>query len=114
MSLRELDIRDEYRSDRCDLIQEFYIPCLEKTKVYSRAVGFFSSTSLAAAARGILALIRSGGTMQLVASPYLSQEDAAAIARGLKRREDVTTATLQQELEQEFNQMVHDRLSCLA
>lgn len=114
MSLRELDIRDEYRSDRCDLIQEFYIPCLEKTKVYSRAVGFFSSTSLAAAARGILALIRSGGTMQLVASPYLSQEDAAAIARGLKRREDVITATLQQELEQEFNQMVHDRLSCLA
>ncbi len=75
MSLRDLAIQDEYRSDRCDLIQEFYIPCLEKATVYKRAVGFFSSTSMAAAAKGLTALIRVGGKMQLVASPNLSPED---------------------------------------
>lgn len=114
MSLRELDIQDEYRSDCCNLIQDFYIPCLKRTTVYSRAVGYFSSTSLAAAAGGILALIQSGGKMQLVASPYLSMEDADAIARGLKRREEIIATTLQKELDQEFDRIVGDRLGCLA
>ncbi|WP_019500933.1 hypothetical protein [Pseudanabaena sp. PCC 6802] len=61
MALKDLDIKGEYRSDRCDLIQDFYIPCLEKATLYSRAVGFFSSTSMAAVASGLTALIRSRG-----------------------------------------------------
>jgi hypothetical protein len=80
LSLQELAIRDEYRSDRCDLIEDFYIPCLEQATVYSRAVGFFSSTSMIAVSKGLTALIRAGGTMRLVASPCLSSEDIEAIA----------------------------------
>ncbi|MEQ8537529.1 MAG: DEAD/DEAH box helicase family protein [Coleofasciculus sp. D1-CHI-01] len=114
MGLSDLSIQDEYRSDRVDIIRDFYLPCLEQATVYKRAVGFFSSTSMAAAARGITALIRSGGKMQLVASPYLSPEDAEAIATGLKQRQDVITDTLLRELDQEFEQVVRDRLACLA
>lgn len=114
MSLSDLEIQDEYRSDRCDLIQDFYVPCLENSIVYNRAVGYFSSSSMAVAAKGLTALIRSGGKMQLVASPQLSPEDADAIAQGLKQREAVITDTLLRELESEFDQIVHDRLTCLA
>ncbi|MFW5766569.1 MAG: DEAD/DEAH box helicase family protein, partial [Coleofasciculus sp.] len=114
MGLSELSIQDEYRSDRVDIIRDFYLPCLTNATVYKRAVGFFSSTSMAAAARGITALIGSGGKMQLVASPYLSPEDADAIAKGLKQRRDVITDTLLRELNQEFEQVVRDRLACLA
>ncbi len=80
LGLRDLEVRDEYRSDRCDLIEDFYIPCLENATVYSRAVGFFSSTSIIAVSRGLTALIRSQGKMRLVASPCLSVEDVEAIA----------------------------------
>ncbi|MEQ8957283.1 MAG: phospholipase D-like domain-containing protein, partial [Coleofasciculus sp. C2-GNP5-27] len=114
VGLSDLSIQDEYRSDRVDIIRDFYLPCLEQATVYKRAVGFFSSTSMAAVARGITALIRSGGKMQLVASPYLSPEDADAIAKGLKQRRDVITDTLLRELDQEFEQVVRDRLACLA
>ncbi|MFP4415405.1 DEAD/DEAH box helicase family protein, partial [Coleofasciculus sp.] len=114
VGLSELSIQDEYRSDRVDIIRDFYLPCLTNATVYKRAVGFFSSTSMAAAARGITALIGSGGKMQLVASPYLSPEDADAIAKGLKQRRDVITDTLLRELNQEFEQVVRDRLACLA
>jgi len=114
LSLRDLAIQDEYRSDRCDLIQEFYIPCLEKATVYKRAVGFFSSTSMAAAAKGLTALIRVGGKMQLVASPNLSPEDAEAIAAGLRQREEVIASAILRELDLEFEQTVGDRLVCLA
>ena len=114
VGLSDLSIQDEYRSDRVDIIRDFYLPCLTNATVYKRAVGFFSSTSMAAAARGITTLIGSGGKMQLVASPYLSPEDADAIATGLKQRRDVITDTLLRELDQEFEQVVRDRLACLA
>lgn len=114
MSLKQLNIQEEYRSDRDHLIQDFYIPCLEQSIAYYRAVGFFSSSSLAAAAKGITALIRSGGTMQLIASPYLSSEDAAAITLGIKNRNEVITDHLLQVLGQEFDRVVRHRLECLA
>jgi hypothetical protein len=113
LSLRDLDLRHQYRSDRHQLLEDFYIPCLERSLTYDRAVGFFSSTSLTAAAKGITALIRGGGRMRLIASPHLSQADADAIAQGLKQREDVITAVLLYELEQ-LDQLAHDRLGYLA
>lgn len=114
LSLRDLKIQNEYRSDRCNLIQDFYIPCLRKATVYNRAVGFFSSTSMAAAARGLTAMIRAGGKMRLVASPCLSQEDAEAIAKGLRQREEIIVGAILQELDREFEQIIKDRLACLA
>lgn len=112
MSLKGLDLRNQYRSDRHNLLEDFYIPCLERSLTYDRAVGFFSSTSLAAA-KGMTALIRVGGRMRLIASPHLSKEDADAIAQGLKQREEVITTLLLDELEQ-LDQLVSDRLSYLA
>ena len=83
MSLRDLTIGDEYPSDRTSLLQDFYIPCLQNATIYRRAVGFFSSTSMAVAAKGLTALIQAGGKMELVASPQLSPEDKEAITPDL-------------------------------
>ncbi|BAU13923.1 type III restriction enzyme [Leptolyngbya sp. NIES-3755] len=113
MNLKNLDLRNQYRSDRHNLLEDFYIPCLERSLTYDRAVGFFSSTSLAAAAKGITALTRVGGRMRLIASPHLSPEDADAIAQGLKQREAVITTVLLHELEQ-LDELASDRLSYLA
>ncbi|MGB7413177.1 MAG: hypothetical protein WA902_03130 [Thermosynechococcaceae cyanobacterium] len=114
MSLRTLPIKDEYRSDRNQLVQDFYIPCLEQASLYCRAVGFFSSTSMAAVAGGLSAFIRTGGQMRLVASPCLSEEDANAIAKGLKNRDEIISASLVKELEHNLEEIVRDRLACLA
>ena len=69
---------------------------------------------MAAAAQGLTALIRAGGRMRLVVSPNLSPEDAEAIEKGLKNRDEAIAQNLQRELEQEFNQVVRYRLECLA
>ena len=50
--------------------------------------------------------------MRLIASPHLSQDDAEAIAKGLKQREEVITTVLLQELEQ-LDQLARDRLGYL-
>ena len=112
--LNDLSLQSEYRSDTCDLVQDFYIPCLENSILYSRAVGFFSSTSMATVAKGLMSLLRSGWKMRLIASPCLSEQDAEAIALGLKQRDEVITQSLLKELDQEFEEVVKDRLACLA
>ncbi|MDB9525144.1 hypothetical protein PN498_04025 [Oscillatoria sp. CS-180] len=114
LSLKELQIQDEYRSDRDNLLQDFYIPCLERSTVYNRAVGFFSSSSMAAVAQGLTAFIRSGGQMRLVTSPKLSDEDIEAIMRGLQERNQVIERVLIREFERELEQVVKDRLAWLA
>lgn len=114
MSLKDLALRNQYRSDRHNLLQDFYIPCLSRAVTYDRAVGFFSSTSLALAAQGLSYFIQSNGRMRLVASPHLSTEDIAAIEKGLKQRDEAISESVIRELEQEFEQVVENHLACLA
>ena len=110
MSLQDINIQDHYRSDRHNLIEDFYVPCLSETTLYSRAVGYFSSTSIVAVAQGLAALIDGGGKMRLVASPCLSPEDIEAIEKGLKQREEVISRVIIEE----FKTVSHDRLSSLS
>jgi superfamily II DNA or RNA helicase len=113
-SLSYLNILEEYRSDRHHLIQDFYLPCLENSVLYCRAVGYFSSSSIVTVASGLTGLIRMGGKMRLVASPCLTPEDVEAIMTGLQEKEKVITQAIFRELEQEFNTVARDRLACLA
>ncbi|MGK7906037.1 MAG: DNA phosphorothioation system restriction enzyme [Synechococcus sp.] len=99
MSLKDLIIQETYRSDDCDLVEDFYEPCLQHSTTYDRAAGYFSSSSLAAIAQGLTAFIRGGGRMRLVTSPKLSEEDSWAIAQGLKQRDEVITRTLLRSLD---------------
>ena len=50
------------------------------------SLSFFSSSVLTTITDGILAFIRNGGHIRLIASPSLSQEDVNAINLGYKQR----------------------------
>ena len=82
MSLKDVRIKDEYRSLIDNVVQDFYIPLLERAVMYKRAVGFFSSSSLVESTKGIATMAQRGGKIQIVASPYLSEEDIEAIQKG--------------------------------
>ncbi|MBR1579025.1 MAG: DEAD/DEAH box helicase family protein [Selenomonadaceae bacterium] len=90
LNFQELELRSEYRSLLDDMIENFYIPLLERAILYQRAVGFFSSTALTALSAGILKLILNGGRIQLLTSPRLSSDDINAIADGIDRLGTVT------------------------
>lgn len=86
-SLRELDFRPAYYSDDTNLLKEFYVPALSASTTYDRVAGFFSSNTLAIAARGISRFIENGGRIRLVTSVVLSESDQQAIKAALQRRE---------------------------
>ena len=47
MSLREIELKEEYRSDRDDIVAEFFFPCLGNCIEYDRCVDFLSIQTLA-------------------------------------------------------------------
>lgn len=110
--LRTLRLNDRYRSDKEDVVATFYVQAFSVASTYSRAVGYFTSTSLALFARGIDEFARRGGTMHLVASPHLNADDIVDIERGYNMREVVERATLR-ELDDEQRDTVLDGLGLL-
>ena len=68
--------RSRYDSRINNIVTEFFIPALKESTTYRRIGGFFSSTSIALAARGINEMIENEGKMQLVISPILTKEDS--------------------------------------
>lgn len=103
MSLRDHDtwIKTEYRSLIDNVVQDFYIPLLKEANTYKRAVGFFSSTSLIEISKGIGSMAERGGRIQIVASPYLSDEDIAAIKKGYEERDKIIEGALIRALSDE-------------
>ena len=75
MSFKDLHIKSCYESGIDDIIEDYYVPVLGAAVQYDRIAGFFSSTSLAVAARGIADFITNGGKMRLITSPRLNGED---------------------------------------
>lgn len=52
MSLREIKFEEEYRSDRNDIVTEFFFPCLSTCTEYDRCVDFLSIRNLTGIAMG--------------------------------------------------------------
>ena len=46
LGLRELSLKEQYRSDRDNLIEEFFIPCLDNCIEYDRAIEYATLKSL--------------------------------------------------------------------
>lgn len=114
MSLRDIQIDSEYRTLSCDMANDFYIPMLGEAILYKRAVGFFSSSALAAISAGIYELYENGGKIQLIASPRLSPEDIEAINDGYQQREKIIKGALKRQLEDCTDFCQQNRLNLLA
>ncbi|WP_226011847.1 DEAD/DEAH box helicase [Halomicrobium salinisoli] len=78
-SLADREWRSIYESqsqpEGAYLVNEFYVPALEQSIRYDRVAGYFSSSALAVASRGIDALLENGGEMRLVVGTELYTTD---------------------------------------
>lgn len=109
MGLRSLNLNISYETTeyQTHLLDEFYIPVLEQATKYYRIAGFFSSSSLSVAAKGIEGLIKNNGKMYLLISPKLSVDDYKII----EEHGNIETTKLFDELSLE---LPNDNLKALA
>lgn len=84
MEFKEMEVHNCYETGVNNLLEDFYIPVLKESTLYRRIAGFFSSTSLSVASKGIAGLIQNGGKMELIVCPRLSEEDITAITEAVE------------------------------
>jgi len=53
LALRDLTLKQEYRSDRDDVVSEFFIPCLSNCIQYDRTIEYISVKSLSTLTFGL-------------------------------------------------------------
>lgn len=113
MGYSDLQILRSYKTNKNDIVKEFYIPSLTTSVLYKRAVGFFSSTALIELSKGIAGLIKKKGKIKFIVSPLLSEDDIEAIKRGYDERKIIEQSLLR-EIYEPTNDSDKERLNWLS
>ena len=107
MSLAELSFRTSYHKGESDIAGDFYIPCMLRAINYSRAVGFFRSSIFVLAWPALRNFVSRGGTIRILCSHVLSNEDIDALSAGYSARMD---EKLQRHFCEEVKALIEDPL----
>ena len=114
MTFKELDIAHSYISQGDNNIADSFLnPVLKCAKEYKRSVGFFSSGVLDTIMDGMIALVRNGGKVKLIASPKLSEADADAIKLGYEERRKKIEDIFSRDFAEEVSKLSDKHLQIL-
>lgn len=113
MAFTDLNLLKHYKTYKHNIVKEFYTPVLQESVLYQRSVGFFSSTALIELTKGIAGIVKNGGKIQFIVSPYLSEEDVEAIQKGYEKKKIIEQALLREYKEPE-NYFQEERLNLLS
>ena len=104
MGLKDLAFLTAYNKAEHNIAEMFYLPCMRNSVQYDRISGYFGSTIFIIAWDALQEFVENHGTMRIVCSPYVSDEDAMALANGYSAKSDsILAASLAEEVEALFN-----------
>ena len=86
MTLRDLSLKQEYRSDRDDVVSEFFIPCLTNSIQYDRTIEFISVKSLSTLTFGLENIQDHHAKIRLVTGHRFSTSDLNSIVKLFDQR----------------------------
>ena len=75
LSLSEINLKEEYRSDRDDIVAEFFFPCLSNCIEYDRCVDFLSIQTLATIAMAFDNFARGKAKLRMVTGHRFKTSD---------------------------------------
>lgn len=81
MGLRDISLKEEYRSDRDNIVPEFFVPCLSNCIKYDRCIEFVSLKSLTTLALGFDNFISHKAKMRIISGHRFGAHDLEMISR---------------------------------
>jgi len=81
LALRDLPLKQEYRSDKDDVVSEFFIPCLTNSIQYDRTIEFISVKSLSTLTFGLENIQDHHAKIRLVSGHRFSTSDLNSIIK---------------------------------
>ncbi len=113
MSLKQISYQEDYRTGQDDILNSLFRPSLRESTSYWRAVGYFSSSVFEAFGEPLDEFVKRNGSIKLITSVELTEDDYAAIEKGLSHQE-VTKSRIEQIINEEFVSGIGNGASRLA
>ncbi|HHX67950.1 MAG TPA: DEAD/DEAH box helicase family protein [Gallicola sp.] len=85
--MNKLDINPFYNSIKDNILLDFYIPVLSKTKIYKRVSAYFDSNIIALYSKGIENIVNQNGHIYFIFSNELNERDYNIIKNSYEERE---------------------------
>jgi len=81
LGLRDIKFEEEYRSDRNDVVAEFFFPCLSNCIEYDRCVDFLSIRSLASLSMGFDNFISAKAKLRMITGNRFKISDLSILIK---------------------------------
>jgi hypothetical protein len=103
MGLRELSLKEEYRSDRENLIEEFFIPCLDNCIEYDRAIEYATLKSLTGYYFGLKSFLENKVQIRIVTGHRFRTSDLNIFSKLYGKKSGVLYGNLTDAKEKKFS-----------
>lgn len=113
MNLKDLNLKKSYDSDCDNILDDFYIPALSSSVDYKRLAGYFSSSCLAVAAKGIAGFIKNGGHMELITGAKFREQDIISIKEANENPDAIIAKLMLIDLENLEEEFIKDHVRAL-
>ena len=107
LTLRDLPLKQEYRSDKDDVVSEFFIPCLTNSIQYDRTIEFISVKSLSTLTFGLEDIQDHHAKIRLVSGHRFSTSDLNSIVRLFDHHSNRLNGRI--NLDHKINSLIQDR-----
>ena len=81
MGLRDITLKEEYRSDRDDIVSEFFIPCLSNCIEYDRCIEYISLKSLTTLSMGFDNFAKNRARLKIICGHRFNASDLEFISK---------------------------------
>jgi hypothetical protein len=90
LRLRNIALKQQYRTDRDDLITDFFIPCLSSSIEYDRAVEYVTLKSISTLSLGLQNLVQNDGKIRLITGHRYKSADLNVLSKIFNKKNNVT------------------------
>lgn len=103
-TLLDLHLKQSYDPsyDGSDVLNEFYLPCLELSVKYDRCSAYFSSAILKSFSKGLKIFFKNNGKARFIFSCQIDSDEMANITQGYKLKMDNLANNFDYSLENDF------------
>ena len=81
MSLRGLSLKQEYRSDRNDLVSEFFVPCLSNCIQFDRAIQYVTAKSINTLWAGFTNFANNNAKIRIITGHRFRPDDLSLLSK---------------------------------
>ena len=103
--MKDLSLKEEYRSDRDNLIEEFFLPCLDNCIEYDRAVEYVALKSLTAYYFGLKSFVNNNVQIRIVTGHRLRTSDLNALSKLYSKKNGKNFFKMNNKPEKQFQML---------